>query len=161
MENEKKLNIIGIVIKILIIAPALITGLMVMGSGVNAESEDLAKAEFMDSFAFSAVFNISFITIIAAVILVLGFFGALLASRPMAAIKSVLGIIVAGLFFFIMYAIGTSDTSDSLQLGGGISVEQSVVNFTHAGVITALIGIVIGAVLALGMGYVLKLVRKN
>jgi len=161
MENEKKLNIIGTIIKVIIVAPALLAGLVVMGSGVNADSDKLAQAEFMDSFAFSAVMNISYITIIAAVILVLGFFGALLVSRPMVAIKSVLGIIIAAVFFFILYSIGTTDTSESLNLSGGLTAEQGVIDFTHAGIITALTAIVICAILALGLGYVLKLVRKN
>ncbi len=161
MENEKKLNIIGIIIKVIIIAPALIAGLVVMGSGVNADSDKLVQAEFMDSVAFSAVMNISYITIIAAVVLVLGFFAALLATRPMVAIKSVLGIIIAAVFFFILYAIGTTDTSESLNLGGGLTADQGVINFTHAGIITALTAITVCAVLALGLGFVLKLVRKN
>ncbi len=161
MEHEKKLNIIGIIIKILIVAPALLAGLVVMSSGVNADSDKLLQAEFMDSFAFSAVVNISFITIIAAVVLVLGFFALLLATRPMTAIKSVLGIIIAGVFFFILYSIGASDTSESLRLGGNLTADQGTIDFTHAGIITALVAITICAVLALGLGFVLKLVRKN
>lgn len=161
MEKEKTLNIVGIIIKILIIAPALIAGLVVMGSGVNADSVELVKNEFMDSVSFNAVMNISFITIIIAVVLVLGFFGALLVTRPMTAIRSILGIIIAGIFFFIMYAIGSSETADDLNLSGDLTAEQSVVDFTHAGIITALTAIAICAVLALLLGYVLKLVRKN
>ena len=161
MEKEKTLNIIGIIIKVLIIAPALIAGLVVMGSGVNADSLEVEKIEFMSSLSFNAVMNISYITIIVAVVLVLGFFGVLLATRPMTAIRSILGIIIAAIFFFIMYAIGSPETADDLNLSGDLTAEQSVVDFTHAGVITALVAITICAVLALLLGYVLKLVRKN
>ena len=161
MENEKKLNILGIIIKVIIVAPALIAGLVVMGSGVNADSDKALQDAFMDSLAFNAVMNISYITIIAAAALVIAFFVLLLATRPATAIKSILGIIAAGLFFFILYSIGSTDTSESLNLSGGITVEQSVVDFTHAGIITALVAIVISAILALGLGFVLKLVRKN
>jgi hypothetical protein len=158
--NEKKLNLIGLIIKIAIIAPALIAGFVVMGSGVNADSDPGVRDAFMDSVSFNAVINISFITIIAAVVLVLAFFGLLLGTRPMDAIRSILGIILATVVFFILLAIGTSDTSESLNLGGGLSVEQGAVDFAHAGIITALLAITICAILALGMGYVMKLVRK-
>lgn len=160
MANEKTLNLIGIIIKVVIIAPALLAGLFVMGSGVDADSAQEVKQAFMDSVSFSAVTNISFITIIAAVVLILGFFVLLLITRPMVAVRSILGIIIAGIVFFILYGIGTSETSESLQLGGGLSAEQGVVDFTHAGVITALLSITVAAVLALFLGYILKLVRR-
>jgi hypothetical protein len=158
--NEKKLNLIGLIIKIVIIAPALIAGFVVMGSGVNANSDADVQAAFMDSVSFNAVINISYITIVAAVILVLAFFAVLLGTRPMDAIRSILGIILAGVVFFILYSIGTADTSESLNLGGGLSVEQGAVDFAHAGIITALLAITICGVLALFLGYVMKLVRK-
>ncbi|MCC5923196.1 MAG: hypothetical protein JJT77_05390 [Crocinitomicaceae bacterium] len=161
MNNEKKLNIIGLIIKIAIAAPALLTGLIVMGSGVNADSDKLEQAEFMDSFAFSAVINISYITIIAAVILVLLFFALLLISRPATAIKSVLGLVIAALFFFIAYLIGTADTVESLGVSGGVTATASELNFTHAGIITALTAIFICAILALALGPILKLIRNN
>jgi hypothetical protein len=158
--DEKKLNLIGLIIKIVIIAPALIAGFVVMGSGVNADSDPEVQAAFMDSVSFSAVINISYITITAAVVLVLAFFALLLGTRPMDAIRSILGIILATAVFFILYAIGTSDTSDSLNLGGGLSVEQGAVDFAHAGIITALLAITVCGLLALFMGYIMKLVRK-
>jgi uncharacterized membrane protein len=158
--DEKKLNLIGLIIKILIIAPALIAGFVVMGSGVNADSDPEVRSAFMDSLSFNAVINISFITIIAAVILVLAFFALLVGTRPMDAIRSIMGIIVAFIVFFILLSIGTSDTSESLNLGGGLSVEQGAVDFAHAGIITALLAITICGALALFLGYVLKLVRK-
>lgn len=161
MEKERILNIIGVIIKILIIAPALIAGLVVMGSGVNADSVEMVKKEFMDSTSFNAVMNISYITIIVAVVLVLGFFAALLVTRPLTAIRSILGIIIAGVFFFIMYTIGSPETAADLNLSGDLTAEQSVVDFTHAGIITALVAIAICAVLALLLGFILKLVRKN
>jgi hypothetical protein len=161
MNNEKKLNIIGLIIKVVIAAPALLAGLIVMGSGVNADSDKLEQAEFMDSFAFSAVINISFITIIAAVVLVLLFFALLLISRPASAIKSVLGLVVAALFFFIAYLVGTADTVETLGVTGGVTATASELNFTHAGIVTALTAIVICTILALGLGPILKLIRKN
>lgn len=160
MENEKKLNIIGIIIKVIIIAPALIAGLMVMGSGVNADSALEVKQDFMNSLSFSAAMNISFITIIAAVVLILAFFALLLISRPKTAIKSVLGIIVAAVVFFILYGIGSSDTEESLQLAKGISASDATLDFTQAGIFTALIALVVCSILAFFMGFIVKLIRN-
>lgn len=160
MGSEKKLNLLGIIIKLIIIAPALIAGLLVMGSGVNAESPEPVQQEFMNSLSFSAVTNISFIAIIAAVVLILLFFVVLLATRPGTAIKSILGIIVATIVFFILYSAGTTDTVESLNVQGGITASESTLNFTHAGIWTAIIGMVISSILALFMGFIMKLVRK-
>lgn len=160
MGSEKKLNILGIIIKVIIIAPALIAGLMVMGSGVNADSAEPVKQSFMESVSFSAATNISFIAIIAAVVLILVFFGVLLATRPGGAIKSILGIIIAAVVFFILYAAGTGDTVESLGVQGNITASESTMNFTHAGIWTAIIGMTIGSILALFMGFIMKLVRN-
>lgn len=160
MGSQKQLNILGIIIKIIIIAPALIAGLFVMGSGVTAESPEPVKQDFMNSVSFSAVTNISFIAIIAAVILILLFFAILLATRPGTAIKSILGIIIAGVVFFILYSVGTTDTVESLDVQGGISISESAMSFVHAGIWTAIIGMVISSILALFMGFIMKLVRK-
>lgn len=161
MENEKKLNIIGLVIKLVFAVPALITGVIVMASGVNAESPKLEQAEFMDSFAFGAVMNLSFITIILAAFLVVAFFVALLASRPVVAIKSILGIVIAAVVFFILYGIGTTDTVESLQFSGSHTATQKELDFTHAGIITTILAITVCGALALLMGYVMKLVKNN
>ena len=160
MGSEKQLNILGIIIKVIIIAPALIAGLLVMGAGVNAESPDPVQQEFMNSVSFSAVTNISFIAIIAAVVLILLFFVILLITRPGSAVKSILGIIVAAIVFFILYSAGSTDTVESLNVQGGISASESTINFTHAGIWTAIIGMVISSILALFMGFFMKLVRK-
>lgn len=160
MGSEKKLNILGIIIKVIIIAPALIAGLLVMGAGVNAESTDIEKQAFMDGIPFSAVMNISYIAIIAAVVLILVFFIMLLITRPGTAVKSILGIIVSAIVFFILYSIGTTDTVESLNVQSGISASESIMNFTHAGIWTALIGMAISSILALFLGIFIKLFRK-
>ncbi|RYM35500.1 hypothetical protein ERX46_00490 [Brumimicrobium glaciale] len=160
MDNEKKLNILGLIIKIVIAVPALIFGFIVMTSGVNAESDELVKQSFMDSFAFSGVANISFYAIILAVILVLVFFVVLLVTRPVQAIKSILGIIVAAVLFFILYSIGTTDTVESLNVTGDITASAATLDFTHAGIYTAIIGIAVCSVLAMFMGLIVKLIRN-
>ena len=160
MDNEKKLNVLGLIIKIVIAVPALIFGFIVMTSGVNAESDELVKQTFMDSFAFSGVMNISFYAIIIAVILVLVFFVVLLVTRPVQAIKSILGIVVAAVLFFILYSVGTTDTVESLGVVGDITASEATINFTHAGIYTAIIGLAICSALAMFMGVIVKLCRN-
>ena len=160
MDNEKKLNILGLIIKIVIAVPALIFGFIVMTSGVNAESDETVKQSFMDNFAFSGVMNISFYAIIIAVILVLLFFVVSLVTRPMQAIKSILGIVVAAVLFFILYSVGTTDTVESLGVVGDITASESTINFTHAGIYTAIIGLGVCSLLAMFMGLIVKLIRN-
>jgi hypothetical protein len=161
MEQEKKLNLIGLIIRIAIIAPALLFGIMVMASGVNAESASVDIEALKESVHFNAVFGISFIALLGCAALVLIFFGVLLITRPASAIKSILGIIIATIFFFIAYAVGSTDTAESLRVDSSIMVNETTINFATAGIWTALVALVIATVTALGLGFVLKLVRKN
>src|SRR5690554_2694660 len=154
MDNEKKLNVLGLIIKIVIAVPALIFGFIVMTSGVNAESDELVKQNFMESFAFNGVTNISFYAIILAVILVLVFFVVLLVTRPVQAIKSILGIVVAAVLFFILYSMGTTDTVESLGVVGDITASEATLDFTHAGIYTAIIGLAVCSALAMFMGLI-------
>lgn len=160
MEQEKKLKLIGLIINILIIAPTLLFGILVMAAGINAESATADIEAFKDSLSFNGVFSISFIALIGCAALVILFFVLSLITRPVAAIKSILGIIIAALFFYVCYLIGTSDSAESLKIAGSISTDQSTINFAHAGIITALVAISIAALLALGMGLIMKLIRK-
>ena len=160
MDNEKKLSILGIIIKVIFAVPALIFAFIVMTSGVNAESPDLVKLDFMENFAFNGVINISLYAILITVILVLIFFVVLLISRPVQAIKSILGILISGLLFVILYSIGTTDTLDSLHVVGDITAGESAINFTHAGIYTALIGLAVCTLLAVFMGLIVKLIRN-
>jgi hypothetical protein len=160
MDNEKKLNILGIIIKIVIIAPALIFGLLVMSSGVNADSSEEVIQKFMNGLALNGAMEISYYAIIAAIILIIIFFVVLLVTRPMQALKSISGIIIAGIVFFILYATGTNDTVESLGVTGDITASSATMDFVHAGIFTALIGMGISAVLAVFLGVFVKLFRN-
>jgi hypothetical protein len=152
MEQEKKLNLIGLIIRIAIIAPAIIFGIMVMGSGVNAESASTDIESLKESVHFNAVFGISFVALLGCAALI---------TRPASAVKSILGIIIATIFFFIAYAIGSTDTAESLRVDSSIMVTETTVNFATAGIWTAIVAMAIASIAALGLGFVLKLVRKN
>jgi hypothetical protein len=160
MDNEKKLNILGLIIKIVIAVPALIFGFIVMTAGVNADSDDIDKLAFMDSVAFNGVINISLYAIAITIIIILIFFVMLLISRPVQAMKSILGIIISGVLFFILYSIGTTDTLKSLDVVGDITASSSAIDFTHAGIYTAIIGLAVCSLLAIFMGLIVKLIRN-
>lgn len=159
MDNEKKLNILSWVIKILFAVPALLATVIVMMSDVSSAS-DIVKQEFMDSFWFSSAINITIFSMAVAAILIIIFFIFLLISQPKQAIRSILGIIVSGIVFFILYLIGTNDTTSSLQIQENIQVSQGQLDFTHAGVYTALIAIGVTSFIALFMGFIMKLFRN-
>ncbi|MDX1651199.1 MAG: hypothetical protein R3277_01830 [Brumimicrobium sp.] len=161
MVSEKTLNIIGNVIRLAIIIPTLIFGIMVMMEGVNNESAQEVQNAFKESTEFNVVLFLAYFSLIACAALMVFFFVVMLITRPATAIKSVLGIIVAGAFFFILYSIGSPDTNESLKLGEQYMVEQSVLDFTHAGIITTLVALILSAALALFMGPIVKLIRKN
>ncbi|HLV42201.1 MAG TPA: hypothetical protein VKY37_07980 [Brumimicrobium sp.] len=160
MDNEKKLNILGLIIKIVIAVPALIFGFIVMTSGVNADSPELLKQEFTDSLAFGGVINISLYAIALTVFLILAFFVALLVTRPAQAIKSILGIILSAVLFFILYSVGTTDTIETLNVTGDITANAGTLDFVHAGIFTAIIGLVVCSLLAVFMGLIVKLIRN-
>src|SRR5690606_11343724 len=106
----------------------------------NAESSELEQLAFMDSFSFDAAINISIYAILITVALILFFFIVLLITRPVQALKSILGIIISVVLFFVLYLIGTTDTLESLNVVGDITAGESAINFTHAGIYTAIVG---------------------
>jgi len=161
MEQEKNLNLIGLIIRIVIIAPALLFGIMVMASGVNAESAPELIAGLKESVHFNGVFLISAIALMGCAVLALVFFIVSLITQPANAVKSILGIIVATIVFFVLYGIGSTDTKESLRIDPTVMVTETAVNFATAGIWTALIALTIATIAALGLGFVLKLVRKN
>ncbi|HTO37104.1 MAG TPA: hypothetical protein VL021_01680 [Brumimicrobium sp.] len=160
MDNEKKLNILGLAIKLIIAIPSLIAVFFVMTSNVNGDSDKLVQQEYMNDFWFSSSINISFWAIGIATALILVFFIMLLISRPAQGIKSILGIVISAVLFYILYAIGTTDTLESLNVQGGVSATAGEINFTHAGIITTFILMGISTLLALFMGFFMKFFRN-
>lgn len=160
MDNEKKLNLLGLGIKIVFAVPALILSFIAMTSGVNGDSDEEVKQSFMDSVAFSGAINISIWAVVIAIVLVLLFFALLLISRPKEGIKSILGIILSGILFFLLYMVGTNDTIESLHVVGDISITAGTMNFVHAGIYTVIIGIVVVSLLAMLMGFIMKFIKN-
>lgn len=148
-------------IKLAIIIPILILGLSVMFSGVHVEnSPETVVQEFRDGGLLTSTTMFSFVVIGLCAFLVLAFFVVLLVTQPKKAIKSILGIILVGVLFVILNAIGTTDTNESLRLAEDVQVEQSVLNSSTAGIWTAAITLFVG-IAAILLGPVINLVRKN
>jgi cyanate permease len=70
-----------------------------------------------------------------------------LASNPKKTIISIIGLIIALGIYLIFFAMGTSDTSDSLLLKN--PVDKSTVVTTTAGLFTVLLGLGIGVIVIL------------
>lgn len=160
MNNEKKLNILGLIIKLAIVIPALIFSFFVMTSGVTGDSDKLVQDSYMNDTWFNSVIYLCLYAIGIATALILVFFISLLVTRPGEAIKSILGIIVTAIVFFILYYIGTNDTVESLRVQGDISVTKGEIDFTHAGIYTTFILLAISSLLALVMGFIMKFIKN-
>ncbi|MBW7867812.1 MAG: hypothetical protein H3C31_05745 [Brumimicrobium sp.] len=160
MDNEKKLNLLGLIIKIVFAVPALILSFIVMTSGVTGDSDETAKQGLMDSVSFSGAINISIWATVIAIFLVILFFALTLASRPKEGIKSIAGIIISFVLFFVLYFIGTNDTIESLNVVGDIVASKATMNFVHAGIWTAIIGMIVCSLIAMLMGFIMKFIKN-
>lgn len=155
--NSKTINLLGLIIKIIIIAGILILGFAMMFSGVNIESEKSEVLAFREGFVLTAATTFSYIVIGLTALLVLVFFLGLLVTDPKKAIKSIIGVLVAVALFFILYFIGSGDTQESLRLKEPQT--QSVFDGTNAGLITGYIALG-GAVLAIVAGVIMKAIGR-
>lgn len=160
MENKTN-NIIGMAIKLAVIIPILILGLSVMFSGVHVENSPQAEVlAFRDGGLLTSTTTFSFAVIAICAVLVVAFFILLLVTQPKKAIKSIFGIILVGILYVILNAIGTADTNESLRLADDVAVEKGVLDSSSAGIYTAAVTLIVG-VLAILLGPVINLLRKN
>mgnify|MGYP000294516235 FL=1 len=63
----------------------------------------------------------------------------------MSLVSTIIGVIVALVVYLIFWAMGTSDTNDSLALLESVQVEQGTIATTTAGIYTAIVGVAVGA----------------
>jgi hypothetical protein len=135
--NQKKLNTLGLIIKVGISVIGIICCLLVIGiPNDQVEGSTVADvARNRDGFALSATTFFTFAIMAATLLVVLGFSLYSVITDFKRSMKSL--IIVGGSIglFLIMYLIGTSDNKASLRVQGDMVVTQGTVNFTHAGLI--------------------------
>lgn len=137
--NLKKLNLVTNIIKYVLVGLGVIAGLLIIFSGVNANSEKEVIDNFRDggAMSFTALFTI--IVIVACVALVLLFFISQLISNPKKTLLSIIGIAAALLIYLLFLAIGSSDTNESLRLRDPVA--DSTLTSTSAGILTVLLAI--------------------
>ena len=154
--NEKKINMISGIIKYSLIAIGVVLCLLVI-NGPNTTADEATISQFRDSAKLSLAISYTGFLIFVCTGLVLLFYIALLISDFKKAIKSIIGIIIFTLVYVVLNMIGTSDTSETLQLKNAVS--DATVDSTHAGLITSLIGLAV-ALLVVVLGPFLGRYRK-
>ena len=128
--------------------------------GPNIEQPMDVVEEFRDGMQLSAAIWFFIIILIACIALILGFFVFQLFANPKKTVMSIIGLIVALVIYLIFLAIGTSDTSESLNLLQSIGeVESSTITSTSAGLYTVLVGLAL-ALLAIIVAPFLGRLRK-
>ncbi len=141
--ETKKLNMFMNILKFGLVAVGVIACILVVG-GPNAEATVEAQEEFRESGSLGIAINYTLLVIIASVAIVLLFFVLQLITNTKKTVMSIIGLIVALVLYLVFWAMGTSDTNESLQLLEDVQVEQGTIATTTAGLYTALVGVFAG-----------------
>lgn len=150
--NGKKVLMISNAVKIALIVIGVIACALVF-NGPNVTEGEKAVETFREGASLSFAFTFTGILLFLCTGIVVLFYVMLLITDFKKAIKSMIGIIIFAILFYIIYAIGTADTSESLALKNAVS--DDTVDSTHAGIITSIIGLSIA-----GLTLVWSFVRK-
>ena len=154
--ETKKLNMAMTILRFAIAIIGIIACIWVVTTSPGGDAEELAQKDFADSAQMGLAINFTIFTIVSAVVLVLLFFGFQLATNTKKTVMSIIGIVVAFFLFLILWAMGTGDNAESLQVVG--KAEQGTINWVSAGIYTIIVGIVI-AIVATRIGQIMSLVR--
>lgn len=150
--NNNNIKIISNVIRYGLIALGVIACILIIGAPVTGASAKDEIAAFRDggTMSFAAMFTV--IVVLACIALVVLFFIVQLITNPKKTIMSIVGILVMFAVYFILRIIGTADGNESLALREANHVSQGVHNLAHAGVITAVLTLVVGVILIFAFG---------
>lgn len=154
--NSSKLTLILNAVRVaLAVIGVGLSLLLINGPNVNAGTE--AVEAFRDGGQMSAAIMFTIVLMMAVIAVIVVFFILSLATNTKKTVMSIIGLIVAFALYFIFFAAGTSDTSDSLLLRN--PVEQGTVVTTTAGIYTVMVGLVLG-VLVILLGPLMGRFRK-
>jgi len=142
--NTKKLDMFMNILKFGLVAVGVIACMLVIG-GPNMESTVEDQESFREGASLGMAINYTMLIIIASVAIVLLFFMIQLITNTKKTALSIIGVIVALVVYLIFWAMGTSDTNDSLALLESVQVEQGTIATTTAGIYTAIVGVAVGA----------------
>ena len=148
--DAKKLNMIMTVTKFALVAIGVLACLLIIG-GPNMDATQEVRENFRDGGKMGLAIGYTIFIIIAAAAIVLMFFVLGLISNTKRTVMSIIGVIGALLVFLIMWAMGSGDTNESLQLRETVQVDQGTISSVSAGLYTAIIGVVVA-----GLAWVLS-----
>ena len=131
------------ILKFGLVAVGVIACILVI-TGPNMEATLEEQEAFREGGSLGLAINYTMLIIIASIAVVLFFFVLQLITNTKRTVMSIIGILVALVLYLIFWAIGTSDTNESLQLMEDVQVEQGTIATTTAGLYTALVGLFVG-----------------
>lgn len=156
--DAKKLNLFMVGIKYLLGAIGVIACLLII-NGPNTDATEETRDAFRDGGAMALAINYTLFILVATAAIVIIFFLLGLITNTKKTVLAILGILVAMVLFMILWAMGTSDTRESLQLKDTIVADSGTISFVTAGIYTVMIGLAGGAIVALA-GPILGRFRK-
>ena len=131
------------ILKFGLVAVGVIACILVI-TGPNMEATLEEQEAFREGGSLGLAINYTMLIIIASVAVVLFFFVVQLITNTKRTVMSIIGILVALVLYLIFWAMGTSDTNESLNLLEDVQVEQGTIATTTAGLYTALVGLFVG-----------------
>lgn len=145
--ESKKLTLAMNILKYTVGVLGLIGCIWVIGTSPGSDATLEVKSDYAESTQMSFAIGFTIAVIFAAVAGVLLFFIYQLITNPKKTVMSIIGIVVAFVFFLILWMIGTSDTAASVGLEGNPDAGQGTLNWVTAGIYTIIIGVVVAGLL--------------
>jgi hypothetical protein len=136
----KNINVLMLVRFLLVIVG--VGSSFLLFNGPSVADGKAAVAEYRESGELGFVINYTIGLICLGILVIIGFFAYSLVIQPKKTIFSIFGLIVSMLVFFLIFAIGTSDSQESLALR--MQTGQSSINLASAGIYTIGLCLLVG-----------------
>ncbi len=157
--DEKKMNLFMTILKVGLVAIGVVSSLFLF-NGADMNSTVEAQESFRDGAALSFTISYTGFLIITGVFLILLFFVIQLITNPKKTIMSILGLLVAGVLYVILYMAGTGDTNETLRLMEDVQVDQQTIKAVSAGLYLVLI-LIVGALAAAVLTPIIARFKNN
>lgn len=133
------------VLKIVLVAIGVIACFLVIG-GPNGTATEDERLAFELSPELALAINYTLAISLGGLGIILAFFFVQMVTTTKKTAMSIVGVLAAVVVFLIFWAIGSSDTNESLMLAEKVQVEdQATIGTITAGIYTAFVGISVGA----------------
>jgi hypothetical protein len=139
--NEQKFNLYLTILKIALVGIGVVSSLLLIG-GPNVNQELQEVEAFRDGAKMAVAINYTIGIILSGVGLIFLFFFVQLATQTKKTLMSIIGLVIALVVYLVFSAVGTSDTSATLQLKNAVS--DGTVATTTAGLYTVGLAIFVG-----------------